>query len=437
MEPTMGNAMGNAMESRLMASRLREVEERRGACFTEFYGLETPLDFGDEAREYRAVRDAVGILDLSWRRIVRFTGDDRASWLHGMTTSHVLDLKPGYIQPSTVCNNTGHLVGVMRILNIDDALWMDMHPACYDLTREFLETHLVMEDVEVAYLSPAWGTISAQGPRASELIETTLTGIPMAIPLASSTGISELPAAGRVVTIALGGERALLVSDTHTGEPGWDILAPTESLPSLWDALTEAATRLGGGPVGIKALQTLRVEAGIPWWGEDLDGSLLMLEAGLDKSIHHQKGCYIGQETLSRIHHRGHTNRRLAGVQILGDQLPASGSRLSAPTRLSAPNEGVAPGSTPQAASAPPVSPGPGAIRGGAAGEGAAAAGTEDTPFRDIGWITSAVFSPAVESPIALCFLRREYLEPGCRLRIEPGGEEAIVRRLPFVGTAG
>ncbi|HET6383246.1 MAG TPA: glycine cleavage T C-terminal barrel domain-containing protein, partial [Armatimonadota bacterium] len=235
-----------------------------------------------------------------------------------------------------------------------------------------LDKHLVMEDVEIAEMHGAWGMLSLQGPSALSALQS------MVGPGVALTGASE------VIEWSAGGEPVYLLGISHTGEHGFDLLAPREALPDLWTQLTGSVREHGGGPVGLDALNALRIEAGIPWWGDDLDHSLLMLEAGMDDAIHYQKGCYLGQETLARIHFRGRTNRQLMGLTLSeAGGLPPRSARLHA----------------------------------------------ED---REAGWVTSAVQSPTLGRPIALGFVRREFLAPGTRLKLEDGGE-AVVTALPFV----
>ena len=350
-----------------MDEHLKDVQISRGARFTHYAGHEIAADFGDVPGEYRAIRESAGILDLSWHSVIRFTGSERASFLHGMTTNHVNDLAPLHAQHNTVCNVTGHLEGVVRLVNSGDALWADMHPACLDGLVKILDKHLIMEDVQIAVLDAEWGVVSVQGPKSAELL--AMMGFPT-------------PDAGVAAAHSYKGFDLLVVGESQTGERGADVIVPREALPSLWESLAGPAVDLGGSPVGLSVLQQTRVEAGIPWWSDDLNDTILMLEAGLPDAIHFSKGCYLGQETLSRVHFRGHTNRQLIGIKLAGDMLPAGGTRL---------------------------------IKG-------------DKPA---GWTTTAVRSPRMGQPIALGFVRSEYLAAGTVLRTETG-QEATVCDLPF-----
>ncbi|MDQ2730321.1 MAG: hypothetical protein M3Y56_01565, partial [Armatimonadota bacterium] len=317
--------------------------------------------------------ETVGLLDLSWRRAVCITGSERIQFLHSMTTNHVLNLGPGLAQHTTCCDVTGHLVGTLRLVNRGDSIWADMHPGCADDVLAILDKHLIMEDVEITP-TPDWTVLSLQGPLWRSALSKAVGRDILSPPPLHVVGynLEEKPLDG--------------VTDSHTGAPGIDLFVSVDKIAHLWEVLTDAVQQVGGRPVGMDALRTLRVEAGIPWWGEDLDHSLLMLEAGLEDSIHFEKGCYLGQETLARVHFRGHTNRQLMGLRLPGGELPPPGAGLSA-------------------------------------GE------------RPAGRITTAVFSPGMNEAIALGFVRREFLAPGTVLSVGESGAEAVVTGLPFVKT--
>jgi folate-binding protein YgfZ len=149
----------------------------------------------------------------------------------------------------------------------------------------------------------------------------------------------------------------------------------------LFDACVEA----GAQPCGMRTLDILRVEAGVPWAGIDMDESTLIMETGRQAALSFTKGCYLGQEVVERISARGHVNRQLGGVIVVGDVLPAPGARLLA--------------------------------------EG-----------REVGYVTSAVRSPELGCVIALAMLQRKDCAPGQQVTVDAGGTEtaATVAALPF-----
>jgi folate-binding protein YgfZ len=155
------------------------------------------------------------------------------------------------------------------------------------------------------------------------------------------------------------------------------------------EALGKALREAGAVPVGALALETLRIEAGIPAYGRDVDETVILPETRLDEFVSFTKGCYIGQETVARVKYRGHINRGLSGMVLEGDQLPSHGDAITA----------------------------------------------ED---KEIGRVTSAVRSIALGKPIALGYIRREHFDAGTAVTVVTGKGlvPARVAELPFVRPA-
>jgi folate-binding protein YgfZ len=180
-----------------------------------------------------------------------------------------------------------------------------------------------------------------------------------------------------------------VIEADHTGEGGYDIYRPTEHLEEFRRRLM---AEMGAVPVGEEAAEILRIEAGIPKFGVDMDEKTIPLEAGLEATyISHTKGCYVGQEIIARITARGHTNRTLAGLVLDGTELPRKGEVVKA--------------------------------------------ATGDGEEKETGWITSACLSPSLGSVIALGYVRHENSEPGARVRVVHGEAllSATVTELPFM----
>ncbi|HKC62419.1 MAG TPA: glycine cleavage T C-terminal barrel domain-containing protein, partial [Pyrinomonadaceae bacterium] len=174
-----------------------------------------------------------------------------------------------------------------------------------------------------------------------------------------------------------------LIRATHTAEDGFDLFINADDAGSLWDALVAS----GALPVGFDALDILRIEAGIPRYGIDMDETNVVLEAVPDESVSFTKGCYIGQEIIARIHWRGHVAKRLAGLSFDEAGEARSGDKVRA---------------------------------------------TDD---KEIGRVTSATFSPSLNRHIALGVIKYDYLAHGTTVRVGSGERElaAHVAGLPFV----
>lgn len=348
---------------------LHFVHEEARARFTGVGGREVVAAYGDPEAEYRAAREAVAVHDASYRECVRLTGEDRASFLHGMVTQDVKGLPAGASAYATMVTVKGAMVADARLVRREQDLLLDVEPGAGARVREFLDKYLISEDAELHDASAELALLRLLGPRTPELLGR-LAGDAAAQPLA--------PGASRTATLA--GQPLLLLAPPAVGGfgvPGVDLLLPREGLQAVWSALTGA----GAAPLGYEALELLRVEAGTPRFGQDLVETTIPLEANLAHAISYNKGCYIGQEVIARATFRGHMNRTLAGF-LLGDAQAAAGTDL---------------------------------MREG----------------KRVGWLTSVVKSPRLGQWVALGYVRRE-VEPGTALQLGEGPHSATVQPLPF-----
>jgi folate-binding protein YgfZ len=160
-------------------------------------------------------------------------------------------------------------------------------------------------------------------------------------------------------------DHGLVVRHPRAGGDGFDLLVPREQAVQVWDTLVGQGMR----PVGLDALNIARIEVGVPWYADDFDETMLAPEARLDRYIADNKGCYTGQEVIARIKNLGHVNRLLTRFQVQGEVIPDRGDRIF----------------------------------------------VED---REVGWVTSAVYSFARQAPLAFGYIRREFATAGTGVQI-------------------
>jgi folate-binding protein YgfZ len=349
---------------------LHFLHEQAGARFQDINGREVVATHGDEKAEYRAARQAVALHDSSYREALRITGEDRTTFLHGMVTQDVKGLAAGASAYTALITVKGAMVADARLLRRENDLLLDLEPGLGGKVREFLEKFLISEDAELHDATGELGLLRLLGPRTPELL-TAVLGAPF-IPLAQD--------ATRAVTLA--GQDVLLLGSTRLQPQGVDVWVPRSGLEPVWKALVSAGKAFGLEPLGWKALEVLRVEAGVPRYGQDMVDTTIPLEANLAHGISYNKGCYIGQEVIARATFRGHMNRKLAGLR-LGTAEAAPGTELK--------KEG-----------------------------------------KKVGWVTSVVESPGPAGHLALGYVHRDHLEPGTVLTVGEGAAEATVAALPF-----
>jgi glycine cleavage system T protein len=355
-------------------SLLTDSHKDLGAHFTEQDGWLLPAQFATAEVEYAAVRSNVGLIDLSHRGLLQLTGADRFSFLQGMLSNDLLALKPFAGHYSTVLNQQGKVLADVRVLCAMNSLYLDFWESLKDKIVAHLNRYLVADEVEIADRSEEHAMLSLQGPQAEAL-------------LLRLAGPAELPKLiAHHAMINADGASICVVRASHTGEEGFDLIIPKAALVNVAQRLTDIGKQFSAAWIGQEALDTLRIEAGIPRYGTDFTEDNLLLETGLDDHVSFTKGCYLGQEIVERVRSRGHVNKRLSGLLIDG-AIPA---RHGDPIRVYE---------------------------------------------KPVGMITSSVYSPRLKRAIALGFIHRDHWEPGTPVTVDSGGGllPASVTELPFL----
>lgn len=354
-------------------SPLYDAEHAAGATFGEWFGRELPARFADPGLEYHAVRAGIGLIDLSYRGIVEVGGKDGTRFLNGMVTSDVKALKVGSGQYSVMLTVHGKLIADMQIYAIDDRYWLDLHQELAPKVLQAIDRHLVADEVEIRDRIADFVLLALQGPASLELLAQLGIG-----------GAKDLEEYQHLET-TIESKYVRVIRASETGESGFVLVTEAGAAVAVWQGLLQAGCDHQLRPVGMEALNTLRIEAGMPWYGIDMDETNLLQEAGLERAASFSKGCYIGQETVVRVAHRGHVNWHLVGLVIGGSEVPEVGAKLR-------------------------------------------------HDQREVGRITSAVHSPALSRPVALGYVRRERMAPGTILevRASPSDTSAEIVPLPF-----
>lgn len=341
---------------------LREQHLARGALLGERDGVELPLGYGDTFTEYKAAREAAALFDRSDRTILRFEGPDAVTWLHGMTTSDVKGLPVGQGQPTTLCTSKGKVIGLGTLIKRQEDLWLDLDPLCREPSLASLERLLITEDVIIHDASFKHSFLSLVGPKAAETLGALL-------------GTVQLPEAlWSYVNFEYAGQEVFLRRGRVGGLPALEAWTSGDALFELLAKNVPLA--------GWQAGELLRIEAGEPRYGKEVTDATIPQEAGLDDAISYTKGCYLGQETIARLHYRGHVNRHLRSFVFLQDGLvPQSGAGIF-------------------------------------------------VDGEEKGKVTSACLSPRLQRPIAMGYIRREFAEPGTQVevQVESGRASAEVR---------
>jgi folate-binding protein YgfZ len=261
---------------------------------------------GDVARELAAVRAGAGLFRLPGRGVLAVGGADRVRWLDGMISADVKSLAPGGGAPGLLLTRQGRVVADLHVLARADELWLELEAAALPGVMAQLARFIVADDVTLTDRSADLARLALEGPRAAELV--------------GAAGLA--PHAWREV--ALGGAHVIAAAWGFTGLPGVQLFAPAGASEAVAAALVAA----GASPASADALECLRIAAGVPWLGRELDESVLPAEARLEAAISTTKGCYTGQEVVTRMRSRGRVGHLLVGLRFEGETLPARGAAI-------------------------------------------------------------------------------------------------------------
>jgi folate-binding protein YgfZ len=356
-------------------SPLQQAEAQASAAFAEDAGWLVPSRYGDVAAEYRQTREDAALFDVSHRGKVELTGPEAARFLHNLCTNDMLNLAPGRSCEAFFTTAKARVVVPVRIDHLrdpdgQDVFWLETAPGLADRMVKHLDHYLISEQVEILDRTADFAELHLAGPRAGDVL-TSLGG--------DLAGLAE----GQVVPRSFGAGVDHVRRSDALGIPGYDLICPRGEAVPLWESLLAAGAR----PAGLEAYDILRVEAGLPVYGPDIDENRFVVEvAGAARAICYTKGCYLGQEPIVMARDRGQVNRTLLGLKVQGEAVVPHGARV---------------------------------LRDGG----------------EVGQVTSSVASPRLGT-IALAYLRRGNQEPGTAVVVETaaGNRPAEVVSLPFSG---
>jgi folate-binding protein YgfZ len=308
--------------------------------------------------EYEVVRDGgAGLIDLSAARgRIRVSGSEATMFLNGLITNDVKNLAQNRWMPAVFPTVQGRLIGAVRVIRGSEPEFLiDTEMASHEAVLKTVSRFTLAGDFKVVDLTSETALLSIQGQGAAEILAKQFEQV-------------DLPQNGVVQTAGV-----TIIRASHTGEDGFDIFIDA----SLKTELQQTLEAAGAQPIGEDTFEILRVEAGIARFGHDMDETNVVPETNLDDAVSYTKGCYVGQEIIVRIKHRGHPAKKLTALRFETDQQIEAGAVI------------------------------------------------RSTDNQEIGRVTSAVISPR-QGSIGLGYVRYEYLVDGTRV-VVGDGIDAIV----------
>ena len=322
---------------------------------------------------YRAARESAGLLPRAHGLIV-VSGQDRASYLQGLFTNDIAGLTAGHGCYTAYLTAQGRMISDLYAYELGDVLLLALPQATKDTVLAKLDQFIFSEDVQLGDVTGTFASMAVLGPAAAQVLSAA-TGL-------ASADLAALPGHGNLRRDVLG-QPAIVLRITDAGVSGFDLLVPAEAAASVADALRAA----GAVDVDAGTAEVLRIEAGVPRFGTDMDDETIPLEAGIEsRAISFSKGCYVGQEIIIRVLHRGHGRvaKKLVGLVFAESiDVPVAGTTLH----------------------------------------------TDD---KEVGRVTSSAWSPALGRAIALGYVKREVADAAAPVTTASGAAAALVP-LPFV----
>ena len=305
--------------------------------------------------QYRALHESAAVFVRHEKGRIAVRGADRKVYLQGLLSNDILALEPGSSCYATLLTAQGRMISDMRVFDIGELILLDLEAAVTPNIVDHLEKFIITEDVVVENASGTWGQVGVYGPQARAVVERA----------AATAGVATL----------------FVLQSSDIGVDGLDVIVQAEHVDSFVTAVSDAGAVL----VERSAVETTRIEAGIPRFLVDMDNTTIPLEAGIESSaISMSKGCYVGQEVIVRVLHRGggRVAKRLVGLSI-------EGGRVNQDDRIHAGD-------------------------------------------REVGRITSVADSPRAGKQIALGYVQRDFIEPGSEVQIRTadGEAHAVVTKL-------
>ncbi|HVA47166.1 MAG TPA: glycine cleavage T C-terminal barrel domain-containing protein [Pirellulales bacterium] len=265
-------------------------------------------------QQYQALTEAAGLVDFTHRTRIEVTGDDRAGFLHNLSTNDVKRLQPDSGCEAFLLDARGHVRGHVFLICRRESFIIETVAAQDEFLLNHLNRYLIREKVELHDRGGDWSELLVAGDGSGAVLEKIASGTLPRERLAST----ELLLAGEPVTL-------VRVDITRSG--GYLLLFGRASQAIVREALISQ----GAIACDSAALEAARLEAGFPWYGIDISDQNLPQEVGRDAlAISFNKGCYIGQETVARIDALGHVNKTLVRLRYEGEQVPSPGAELLA-----------------------------------------------------------------------------------------------------------
>lgn len=344
-----------------------------------FAGYSMPIQYSSITEEHLATRSQAGLFDISHMGRLRFEGPRAHEFLDHMLTRRVTSLQLGQVRYSLICNEEGGILDDVLISRLETPssrqyFLLVVNASNREKIVRWFEPHLRdFPDVEFRDVTDDTAMISVQGPRSESIIEKLFTK--------QASGLSYYKA---IVTDQM--SKPCIVSRTgYTGEDGFELIVQSKDAPRVWENVMLAGREAGIMPVGLGARDTLRLEAGMPLYGQEIDEAMDPISAGLGFAVHLKDRTFVGREALAEKKNQPVSTCRI-GLRLQGRRPARTGAILV------------------------------------------------DRDNRQTGTVTSGTFSPTLQCPIAMAYIHPQLAVEGTDIDVDIRGSKATAEivSLPF-----
>lgn len=297
------------MEQPIQKTCLHDRHVALGALMSPFAGFDMPIQYKGITEEHNAVRQHVGVFDVSHMGEVRVKGSQACEFVNHIFVNDVTGAPDGQIFYGMMCYPNGGTVDDLLVYKVNDnEYFLVINASNIDKDVAWIKENAVGYDVQIEDQSPYYGEVAVQGPEAEQAVENLL-GIP----------VQDI-AFYNFRTLPVNGEDIIVSRTGYTGEDGFEIYGSYDFTRNVWDKLMKGGVQ----PCGLGCRDTLRFEVGLPLYGDELDADISPIEASLSMFVKLDKPEFIGKDALAKQKADGVT-RRIVGLELEGNAIPRHG----------------------------------------------------------------------------------------------------------------
>ncbi len=369
------------MSSSLAETPLHDWHVAHGGRMVEFGGWSMPVQYRSIVAEHQATRQAAGLFDISHMGRIRFDGPGAAEYLDSLVTRSVPKIKPGQVRYSLMTNDQGGVLDDVLVYHLQDAAETSYYLLVVNASNRpkiirWLGQHREPEGVTVTDLTTSWAMIAVQGPLALSLLQPLVER-----PLASMKYYT-------AAETRIAGHGGIVSRTGYTGEDGCELILGNRAAVGAWEQLLDTGQNQGALPAGLGARDTLRLEAGMPLYGHELNEDVNPYMAGLGFAVDLEGAVFPGQSALRKISVDAQ-QPRLIGLTLAGRRPAREGYAVLLP-------------------------------------------GKQGQPATPVGHVTSGTFSPTLDHPIAMALVAPQAASEGGELAVDVRGQTILAKVVPL-----